>query len=299
VPSFTHEVLVELFRRRASLARELLRACAGIDLPGRTAELRSVDLSQVAPPEYRADAVVVLSDDRPRWAIVVEIQLQIDGSKRRSWPVYVTATRAIHDCQAILLVIAPDEAVARWARDPIDVGHPGFRLAPVVVSYADVPRISDPEAAWAIPEMAVLSAIAHADVGTATTALAAIDHLDEDEWTLYSDLILNALPLAAGRILEAMMTGYQFPQSEFWKRILAERKKETDAAREEGREEGQILAIVEIARLRLGGALTAADETKIRRIRGRDRIDELLAAIEGIRDAAELRAVLDDLDVER
>ncbi len=67
--SFLHEILVDLFRERPTLAAELLRVCAGIQLPGVTAELASIDLSQVAPAEYRSDALSVLRDlagRRPR-----------------------------------------------------------------------------------------------------------------------------------------------------------------------------------------------------------------------------------------
>jgi len=57
VPSFLHELLVDLFRERPQLAPELLRACAGIWVESATVELGSIDLSQVAPAEYRSDAI--------------------------------------------------------------------------------------------------------------------------------------------------------------------------------------------------------------------------------------------------
>ena len=86
VPSFLHEFLLEMFRKRAELAPELLRACAGIELEGDTVEISSGDLSQIAPAEFRADAVVVLRD-RARVvtaAVIVEIQLHVDATKRRT-----------------------------------------------------------------------------------------------------------------------------------------------------------------------------------------------------------------------
>src|SRR5687767_14189229 len=92
VLSFTHEILVELLRQRPALGPELLRACSGIELPGATAELGSIDLSQVAPPEYRTDSVVVLRDRRRKAVagVIVEVQLQIDQDKlprgRYMWP---------------------------------------------------------------------------------------------------------------------------------------------------------------------------------------------------------------------
>ena len=62
--SFFHELLVDLFRQRPALARELLSACTGVDLGGLIAELGSIDLSQVAPSAYRSDALIVLRNPR-------------------------------------------------------------------------------------------------------------------------------------------------------------------------------------------------------------------------------------------
>jgi hypothetical protein len=58
MPSFDHEFLVDLFRNNAKLAVELLRTCAGIAVDHARVEMRSIDLSQIAPAEYRADAVI-------------------------------------------------------------------------------------------------------------------------------------------------------------------------------------------------------------------------------------------------
>jgi hypothetical protein len=141
VPSFRHEILVDLFRADGELAVELLRSRAGLAVDHARVEHGSSDLSQVVPAEYRADAVLVLRDrsDRPVTGVVVEVQRHVDRDKRRSWPVYVTALRAKLDCAVVLVVIAPDPDVAAWARQPIELGHPGFRLEPVVISFEDVP----------------------------------------------------------------------------------------------------------------------------------------------------------------
>jgi hypothetical protein len=74
-------VLVELFRNRSELSRELLRDCAGIDLPG-TAEAGSVDLSRVVSAQYLADHVTVVRDDSgaATAAVISEIQLAIDDA---------------------------------------------------------------------------------------------------------------------------------------------------------------------------------------------------------------------------
>ena len=115
MPSMAHEILVDLFKNRPSLAAEILVEALGVSLPSYTeARLASIDLTEVQPAEYRADVVVVLFDnDVPVLVLIVEVQLAINPRKRFSWPAYVTVSRAIHGCPACLLVIAPDAAVAR------------------------------------------------------------------------------------------------------------------------------------------------------------------------------------------
>jgi hypothetical protein len=166
VPSFDHEILVELFRENAVLAAELLRSCAGIHIDHARADHGSIDLSQVVSTEYRADNVAILRglDGRPVTGVIVEVQLREDRDKLQSWPIYVAALRAQLGCPAMLLVIAPEPAVARWAGRPIELGHPGFCLTPLVISFANVPRVRDPIAASHLPELAMLSVMAHPEL---------------------------------------------------------------------------------------------------------------------------------------
>jgi hypothetical protein len=127
MPSFDHEILVDLFREDGRLAPELLRRCAGITIEYTSVEHRSIDLSQVVPTEYRADTVAVLHgrDGRLATGVIVEVQRKADRDKRLTWPVYVAALRAQLACPAVLLVVAPKPAVAAWAHRPIELGHPG------------------------------------------------------------------------------------------------------------------------------------------------------------------------------
>jgi hypothetical protein len=60
MPSFAHEILVDLFRECGPLAPELLGRCAGIAIEHSRVGHRSVDLSQVVSTDYRADNVIVL-----------------------------------------------------------------------------------------------------------------------------------------------------------------------------------------------------------------------------------------------
>src|SRR5215831_16268102 len=96
MPSSAHEALIELFRSRPELAAELLTETLGLTLPDYDqARLDSGDFTNLVPTEYRADAVIVLAAaDRPRLAVVVEVQLRRDPGKLWSWPVYLTTLRA-------------------------------------------------------------------------------------------------------------------------------------------------------------------------------------------------------------
>jgi hypothetical protein len=227
MPSMAHEILVDLFKNRPSLAAEILADVLGVSLPAYTeARLASSDLTEIQPAEYRADVVVVLLDrDVPVRVIVVEVQLAVDHRKRFSWPAYVIVARAAHGCPAGLLIVAPDPAVAGWCAEPIEIGVPGFVLRPPVLRRTAVPVVTDPGEAARRPELGVLSALAHGDADQgetiATAVLPAIRGLDDDKARLYYDLVYNSLNEAARRSLEAKMKGYEY-QSDFAKKYVAQ-----------------------------------------------------------------------------
>jgi len=95
-------------------------------------------------------------------AIVLEVQLSRDPDKRRSWPAYVVGLRARLDCPACVLVITETETIARWCREPIELG-PGNVFRALVVGPASVPAIDDVAVAERDPELAVLSALARGE----------------------------------------------------------------------------------------------------------------------------------------
>ena len=187
MPSVLHEGLLDLFRNRPTLAPELLRDVLHAPLPAfATARVGEANLTEIVPTERRADLVLVLeggTDASARGAIVVEVQLSVDPDKCWSWPVYLASLRARLRCGVALLVIAADEAVSVWAARPIDTGHPGFALAPLVLGPRSVPVVRDAEQASRAPELAVLSAMVHgrgpAAVDVALVALAAAQQLDD------------------------------------------------------------------------------------------------------------------------
>jgi hypothetical protein len=117
----------------------------------------SGDLTVITPTEYRADAVIVLTIDyAPVLAVVVEVQLSQDKTKRRTWPVYVTSVHARLGCLVLLLVVCPDRAMAEWSATRVVVGGPGIALAPLVLHPEAVPVVTDLTLARSNPELTVL-----------------------------------------------------------------------------------------------------------------------------------------------
>ena len=277
---------MDLFRNRGELAPALLRICAGIAIEHDRAELGSIDLSQVVSTEYRADSVVVLRDLEQRvvGGVIVEIQLRVDRDKERTWPVYVAALRASLGCPVTLLVLTPHDDVGRWARTPIALGHPGFCLVPVVMTFGDLPRITDPATASRLPELAVLSALGHPETEVAAAAIAAISPLPEDRARLYLDIILAALSPSARRALEAHMQGYIY-QSEFARRYYSQ-------GLEEGLERGLRSAVCALVRAKLQH-LSAEHELAIAALHDEGVLTALIAALAEARTPIEVQAALD------
>jgi hypothetical protein len=143
MPSQLHEALLLLFRNRPTLAPDLMRDALHRELPPFTeARIGSGDLTDVKPVEYRADLVVLLLDGVPVYGIVVEAQLGRDPRKKFVWPAYAMSLRARLEVPVSLFVVAADEATARWAAQPIELGG-GVVFQPIVLSPSGVPEILD------------------------------------------------------------------------------------------------------------------------------------------------------------
>ena len=244
MPSVDHELYVDMFRHAPRLAPELLRRVVRVPVPEGTPTLGSIDLSQLSSASYAADAVVEIHEGgRVQAAIIVEVQRSPDPDKRQSWPVYVTALRARHGCPVLLLVVAGDDAVARWARQPIELGHPGFCLVPLVVTAHDAPAVDRPEAR-ALPELAVLAALGHPDdEGAARVAAEALAALAEERARLYFDVMWAAITDRVRAVLETWMQKHEY-QSDFARKYFSQGREEgLEQGREEGREEGQLGAL--------------------------------------------------------
>lgn len=209
--SSLHEGLLELVRKQPGLVAELSQL-VGIDVPpNATAQLSESTLNESVPAEYYADAAVIMAvDNAPVLGAIIEAQFEPRERKRYTWPHYATGARARHQCPCIVLVLAPSPAVARWARQPIDLGY-GSVFQPQVIGPEQVPQVTDArEAARDLP-LACLSATAHGNGDPATAAKiglavaqAASELEDRGQQLLYLALVENALSEAAKELLKMM-----------------------------------------------------------------------------------------------
>lgn len=138
--------------------------CAGTELPEHSEiQIFSADITEVQPAEYRADLVLLLRDDGGEavFGIIVEVQLQPHKPKKYTWPAYIANLRSQLERPVSLLVFAPNDAEARWAAEPIDLGGGSGYVTPHVIGPSGIPEVLDEEQARANPELPVLSAMAH------------------------------------------------------------------------------------------------------------------------------------------
>jgi hypothetical protein len=229
MPSQEHEAIADLVRERPDVVVPLLRG-AGIDLPLPLLARRVDPTFAGYTPDYAADAVVALgaADATPDLVVVVEVQLARDDDKAFSWPVYEALARARHKARACVLVLALDDSVARWAERHVLLGPTGSRFMPLVIGPSRVPVVTTAEAARALPELAVLSAVAHANdpaggLDVLSAAIEAIAGSSEDRGKLYLDLIYTAANKATRKALEAFMDVHNWEyESVFARRIFAD-----------------------------------------------------------------------------
>jgi len=271
MPSLLHEAILELIRDRPRFVADLLQELLHVDVPPFSeARLTDTALTQALPSEYRADAVVLLVDARPVFGCVVEAQLTEDAKKLFSWPLYVTSARARHECPFVLVVVSPDERVAAWAARPIPLGG-GQTFKPLVLGPAGIPVITDRLAAVAEPELALLSALAHARQDTEAAlpvtlaALAGIASMASEQQVLYFHLLRTSVGDAARKAFE--MISYERLEKYLTE---DERQRVRDAIAKglaegqakglaEGRTEGLIAGLLKALE---GRGLTVSDELR-------------------------------------
>lgn len=253
MPSQLHEALALLFRECPYLGVVLARDVLGVSLPDEvTVAAVSAEFADLDPAEYRADVVLRIDgpDGQARDVFIIEVQLQVDPEKSYSWHLYAAGARKRFRCPATVVVVTPNARVARKAAQPVDVDRAGNQFRPLVLGPETVPVVIEKDVAQALPELAVLSAIMHANEqgaeAVAAAGLEACRALDDSRQGIYADIIFDSLGDVARAALEKLMDlrGYQFPQSDYFKKKLQEEvekevQKELQKQYNDGRYDGQ------------------------------------------------------------
>lgn len=264
MPGFTHEAEVALFRNRPALARELLATAFGLHAtPGSGPLVEDAELAVPLPANKRVDiALVERMGGQATCGLLVEIQQDRDPEKEWSWPYYVATERARLKCRVLLVVVALDPGVARWATRAIPLGHPGFTLTPLVIGPAQIPRVADLAAAMANPELAVLSALVHGEVedpeAVAHATLEVVRGLDDEPRSVYVELLASQLNAVTRRIMELLMNQPFEVKSEFGRHVFALGEARGEAR---GKAEGEAHGILTVLR---GRGLTVSDALEAR-----------------------------------
>jgi hypothetical protein len=271
----------------------LLRRVFGLEIPT-DADPGFADgsINLLVATEARTDLVLRLmvpGSDKPELAIIVEVQLSPDEDKPFTWPLYQIALRARERCAVVVLVVALDASVARWAGRRHALGG-GPSWWPLVLGPKEVPPVPSLELARTSPELAVLSVLAHGRGEAAVELvfgvleglgrLAREGALDDEHARVYHDLILASVSQAAKEKLEAMFDiekyGYQ---SDFAKKHFAR-------GIEQGLEQGLGTGLVVALRAR-GFATTSELEARIH-ASPRSRIEAWLGRVLSARSLEEV-----------
>ncbi len=276
MPKLSHEAVVSLIRNAPALIPNLVD-------PRRYRRVTQVRLTtpefvDLNLPEYRADAVLVIgSESAPDEIFITEAQQGIDPKKLLSWPAYPCGVRLRMrvTCPVHLVVVALDPKVATWASQPIAV-NPNFILRPRVIGPESIPIITDFNVARQTPELAVFSALAHANKpggeAIALAALSASHDLDNDRGMFYPDFVLAHLGPTARCALEALMqtTPHRY-QSDFARKYF-------DQGEAAGKAAGKAEALLGLLALR-GLQVSPEDHVRIMATTDCQRLDTWLQRV--------------------
>lgn len=244
MPSTDHEALIKLFRGAPELLAEVMRATFDLGLPAAKREPLESTFSDMAA-EYRADLVLGFGAD----CVIVEVQLQKNAEKKKSWPHYVTSLHLREKGRVYLIVVTDSAEVGRWASEPIRLGNPGSVFIPLVLGPGTCPRIRSLKEAEQRPALAVLSAILHAgegaDVHDFSAGFLGAMALDGERGTFYGDWVLNASGELEDQILEATMR-----MSQGWEPKSKFGREQWSKGRAEGRAEATAEALIRLLEAR-------------------------------------------------
>jgi hypothetical protein len=197
----THAFLARMLRESPSLALHLVELIAREPLPPDAAlEPIPAQLWDSRPRGYsRPDAAFLIKDAdgkllRP---LVLAVQLGPSPGKKDEWLHCMATLLARFRSLVTFVAVTLDRDTERWCAEPLVLDHGPSVFYPAVVGPSVIPRIADIAQAKTMPELAVLSALAHARAPGAMTiafaALAACETLDTDPGRRYADFLTDWL----------------------------------------------------------------------------------------------------------
>ncbi|MFE3544981.1 hypothetical protein ACFXK0_18640 [Nocardia sp. NPDC059177] len=256
--SSSHEAMHRIFTHNAAA---FARAFHILNLPFPdpvAVEQISVDLTETAPVERRADTVLRVTTPEDTFLLIAEAQSNRDDSRIAAWAYYATFLHNKYDLPVVLVVVCHDKQTAAWASKPMRLTYRGwtsFTLTPLVLGPHNVPAVVDPAEVLDDLPLATLSAITHArepEIGAILEAIiVAFRRRGSDEETeFYAELVEQGISHtdAAQLWRDKMATDLSFFRSESAQRLRAQgREQGREQGLAEGREEGLELGRAEQA----------------------------------------------------
>ncbi|WP_229683925.1 hypothetical protein [Nocardia camponoti] len=240
--SSSHEAMHTIFTHDAAAITHAFRV---LDLPFPDAvevEQISVDLTETAPVERRADTILRVRTACDEFILVVEAQSSRDPSRVAAWAYYVTFLHNKYGLPVVLIVVCHDRETAAWARQPMRVAYhrwTSITLHPIVLGPDNVPAITSPAEVLRDLPLAAISAITHAREPEIDEILEAIVTAfrrrgQDDQTAFYAELIEQGISHteAAKFWRDQMAIDLSFFRSESAQLLRAQ-------GREQGREEGR------------------------------------------------------------
>lgn len=266
-----HQARVQLFLDCPDFAPQLLSECLGVHLPDYDqAVLQCADLGEAVPVERRADSVVALLNNllitqlenhgRTEMVIVVEVQHRFVRQKFRRWAEYSVVAGERYDCDAALLAVCPDQAVADKYDTRFRVG-PEHWYKPLVVGPDTLPKITDPAQVARSPELAVLAAACHSSApGVLKALLEGFEGIDPEVAAQYTEYTLTLLDEDSRDEVEETMATRTFRyQSAYTDRYVKQGEAKGKA---EGKAEGRAEALLQVLAAR-GVKVSGADRERV------------------------------------
>ncbi|WP_112140749.1 hypothetical protein [Glycomyces dulcitolivorans] len=270
-----HDTPLKLARFKPGFAVELARDLLGIPIPEHDQILPySESATDREVRDLNADNVVVCSkDDKTQIGIILEVQRGKDNRKRFSWPAYQVNIRHRITAPVALIVICPQPAVAAWAAEAIELGHPGFTFQPLVLGQHNYPKLTEPSGSGYLAEQMVLGTLIHETSDEIeqllTAASAELEQRSYEEVKRYTEYMLGQLSEHARTILEALVQQETYP---YQSKLVADLKAE---GRAEGKAEGESNALLIIIESR-GLAITENERRKIETCQDLNRLNSWL-----------------------